>query len=232
MSILSKSNQTAVAAKANELADKSHAKFKTGLMWAAGLLGFAALTVATGGVLGYVGLIAGGLSLSAGAVAIGNYRAEKLMRKAAGEAGQEGFTENLDRLSINRSYTSDQTTRWMMGSVIGVLATSLVSLLVPPAAPAVALLHTVAVGGWSWFGMKGMLIGASAKATANLSDRTQALIETEVADKWITAANNDSGNSVTLAPSPGLAFDKAGKAPVQDDLPAATKHNIQRIYRI
>lgn len=211
--ILSKEHQENIAAHAGAEARQSRESMKSSLTWFAGVtiatlamvVALPATTAAVVGVLGTAGAII------AGAYAASHYANAREMDKVQKTVGEESFVGNLAAkakrlMKLNK--TADRVSTIGLFANIGLLATG---LLFPPAAVVTEPLRFFAIMAWGG----GALVTASTRAEARsleTLDRTASrYAERDTLDATLAPANDHAPSTLTNAPAPGLAFDKAVK---------------------
>lgn len=211
--ILSKQHQEEVAAQAAVTARSSRDSMKSSLKWFGGAVlatvaGALVLPAATAAVVGVLG---GAGALIAGAYAASHYANAREMDKLQKTVGEETFVGNLaakaKRLTkLNK--TADRASTIGLFANLGLLATG---LLFPPAAVVTEPLRFFAIMAWGG----GALVTASTRAEARsleTLDRTASrYAERDTLDATLAPANDLAPSTLTNAPAPGLAFDKAVK---------------------
>lgn len=211
--ILSKQHQEEVAAQAASDARQSRDSMKTSLKWFGGAVAATlALAVALPAAPALVaGVIGASVALIAGTYAASHFANAREMDKVQKTVGEESFVGNLaakaKRLTKLNKF-SDRASTIGLYTNVALLA---VGLIFPPAAIVTEPLRILAVMAWGG----GALVTASTRAEARsletLDRTTSRYAERDTLDATLAPANDFAPSTLTSAPAPGVAFDKAVK---------------------
>lgn len=210
------SSQAEIVKLAQGYADESHGKMKKMLGWAVGL-GVATVALVAAPLSPIIGAIALAGAVMTGTYAAGHYRAEKMMREAASEAGNSDFDKKLNRKIGDLAQKSKQATKWGVIGMVAFAVGALGAVLFPPAAPVLGMVRSLGTMFWGYNSLKSILNEASKKHGENLSEKMQEFAQK---DAQSLPANDDSTSAaLTKAPAPGIAFTIAVKPEALDDAP-------------